>query len=436
MSNKLILGCIADDFTGGSDAASFLAAGGMNTVLLSEIPGPDFVLPDDVRAAVITLKSRTQETGAAVADSLAAIRWLKGAGASHFYVKYCSTFDSTPKGNIGPIVDAVLEELSEEGTILCPALPANERVVRDGILYVKGIPLAESPMKDHPLTPMRESRISLLMRPQGKYESLELHAGDLSRDDESVLALISAFTGRITPDPASGQKHWYLIPDYVDDQDAERLAHLFGDMRVLTGGSGILTALARRFMASEFSAPLQEGGAAAYEGTTGPAVIVAGSCSVATHAQTTRYERDGGASFRLSDEGIASGVENPASIWEKMSFSGAPLIYCYDTPEGLAKKRNEAGRQLAAKIEATLAGTAAYAMKHGVTRIIAAGGETSGAVTQALGYKAYRIGKSVAPGVPVMTPLENPSIRLVLKSGNFGQEDFFERALKLTGKEQ
>lgn len=452
--SKLILGCIADDFTGGSDAASFLAAGGMNTVLLSEIPGPDLVLPDDVRAAVITLKSRTQETGAAVADSLAAIRWLLDAGASHFYVKYCSTFDSTPDGNIGPIVDAVLEELSAEGTILCPALPANERVVRDGVLYVKGIPLAESPMKDHPLTPMWESRISLLMEPQGKYRSLELHKDALDQDDDCVRALIDTFTQGITPDAESGQKHWYLIPDYVDDRDAERLAHLFGGMKVLTGGSGILTALARRFMSSELPQeasspscqadrerpacpfPAEAGGAAAYEGTDGPAVIVAGSCSVATHAQTTRYEKDGGDSFRLSDEGIASGAENPVSIWEKMSFSDAPLIYCYDTPEGLKKKRNEAGRQLAAKIEAALAGTAAYAMKHGVTRIIAAGGETSGAVTQALGYKAYRIGRSVAPGVPVMTPLENPSIRLVLKSGNFGQEDFFERALKLTGKEK
>lgn len=415
--NSLILGCIADDFTGGSDAASFLAAGGMNTILLSEIPGEDYVLPDDVEAAVITLKSRTQETSAAVADSLSSIRWLRGAGASHFYVKYCSTFDSTPEGNIGPIVDAVLEELDTDGTILCPALPANERIVRDGVLYVKGLPLAESPMKDHPLTPMRESRISLLMEPQGRYDSLEIHADDLHAENESLRTRIDNFK--------KSRTHWYLIPDYVDADDAARIVTLFGDMALLTGGSGILTELARHLRT-------QDAAETVYRGTEGPAVIVAGSCSTATHAQTLWYEANGGSSLRLSDAAILAGTQTPVSIWEKIGKNQAPLIYSYDTPEGLKKKRNEAGRQLAAQIEDTLAQTAAWAMRNGVTRIIAAGGETSGAVTKALGYKAYRIGASVAPGVPVMTPVDNPKIRLVLKSGNFGQEDFFSRALALT----
>lgn len=417
--NHLILGCIADDFTGGSDAASFLAAGGMNTILLSEIPGEDFILPEQVEAAVITLKSRTQETDSAVADSLAAVRWLKEAGASQFYVKYCSTFDSTPEGNIGPITDAVLEDLGAAGTILCPALPANQRIVRDGILYVKGIPLAESPMKDHPLTPMWESRISLLMKPQGKYDSMEIHQDQLYASDEELNASVNTFI--------SGKDHWYLIPDYTDEKDAERIVDLFGNMKVLTGGSGILTALARRLTKNET-------GEAEYCGTEGPAIIVAGSCSTATHAQTLWYENHGGVSLRLNDEDILSGAQTPASIWQQMHGEKAPLIYSYDTPEGLKKKRNPEGRKLASKIENTLAETAALAMRKGVTRIIAAGGETSGAVTKALGYKAYYIGASVAPGVPVMTPVDNPSVRLVLKSGNFGQEDFFDRALELTAR--
>jgi len=418
-TGNLILGCIADDFTGGSDAASFLAAGGMNTILLTEIPDSTYTLPEDAEAAVITLKSRTQETAAAVEDSLAAIRWLHEAGASHYYVKYCSTFDSTPAGNIGPIVDAVLTELDADGTILCPALPANGRVVREGILYVKGVPLAESPMKDHPLTPMWESRISLLMKPQGKYDSLEIHAGELNGPAEALDKKIKAFTG--------SREHWYLVPDYTDDKDAARIASLFGAMKVLTGGSGILTELAKKLKVLDAEA-------VPYEGTDGPAVIVAGSCSTATRAQTLWYEAGGGKSLRLSDEAILDGTQDSAAIWEQMKDDPAPLIYSYDTPEGLKKKRNEAGRKLAARIEETLAQTAVEAMKGGVRRIIAAGGETSGAVTKALGYKSYRIGESVAPGVPVLTPLDEPSLRLVLKSGNFGQEDFFGRALALTAK--
>lgn len=415
--SNLILGCIADDFTGGSDAASFLAAGGMNTILLCEIPEPGFKLPPDVEAAVITLKSRTQETSAAVADSIAAIRWLKDAGAEHFYIKYCSTFDSTPDGNIGPIVDAALEELNTAGTILCPALPANQRIVKDGILYVKGVPLAESPMKDHPLTPMWESRISSLMKPQGKYASLEIHKDLLHSEKRQVDRMITDFT--------AGKEHWYLIPDYTDEQDAEKIAELFGDMKLLSGGSGILQELAVKLRKN--SAP-----STVYRGTEGPAIIVAGSCSTATHAQTLWYENHSGASLQLNDESIMNGTQTAVSIFEQMRSEEAPLIYSYDTPEGLQKKRNPEGRKLAAMIENTLAETAKTAMEHGVKRIIAAGGETSGAVTRALGYKAYYIGASVAPGVPVMTPVDDPSLRLVLKSGNFGQEDFFDRALALT----
>lgn len=181
MPEKLLLGCVADDFTGGSDAASHLAAGGLNTILCNGVPAPGFVPPEGCEAVVIALKSRTQETESAVADSMKAARWLAEQGAEQLYVKYCSTFDSRPCGNIGPIVDAILEAFNVPGTVLCPALPSNGRVVRDGILYVNGVPLAESPMKDHPLTPMWESRVAKLMEPQGKYACLEVVSGRLTR---------------------------------------------------------------------------------------------------------------------------------------------------------------------------------------------------------------------------------------------------------------
>ena len=420
MSRRLF-GCIADDFTGGSDAASFLTAGGMNTVLCSGIPDPGFVLPAGCDAVVVALKSRTQKTSDAVADSLAAIRWLSGQGAEQFYIKYCSTFDSTPEGNIGPVVDAVLEETHTSGAILCPALPANGRVVKDGILYVKGIPLAQSPMKDHPLTPMRKSRISQLMAPQGKYPSLELHRGLLHGDREALQKELAAFVKNKT--------HYYLIPDYVDDADAEILADIFGNDRVLTGGSGILTPLARR---------IKKGGPARMPqpGVGGRALILAGSCSTATNAQTAWFRAQGGRCIRLEDEKLLSGVQTADSLWAAAATYSEPvLVYSYETPEGLQAKRDEDGRRLSALIERTLAGLAVRAAAGGVTRIIVAGGETSGAVTKALGYTAFRIGESIAPGVPVLVPLDAPNIRLVLKSGNFGQEDFFGRALAITRQE-
>lgn len=171
----MLLGCIADDFTGASDAASFLVKGGMQTLLLNGIPeNIDMVEIARADAVVIALKTRTQETVSAVNDSLNAIKWLEKNGARHFYVKYCSTFDSTPSGNIGPICDKAMEYLGVQYTLLCPALPVNGRIVKDGILYVNGVPLAESHMKNHPLTPMHESDIALLMQPQSKYISHKL----------------------------------------------------------------------------------------------------------------------------------------------------------------------------------------------------------------------------------------------------------------------
>lgn len=419
MKTGLILGCIADDFTGGSDAASFLAAGGMNTILCSGVPGSDFVIPEGCEAVVIALKSRTQETSAAVADSLAAIAWLKTQGAAHFYVKYCSTFDSTPKGNIGPIMDAVLEYLDAPSSILCPALPANERIVKDGILYVKGIPLAESPMKDHPLTPMWESRITRLMAPQSKYPSMELHADALHGDREALLCQIAGF--------ARNQNHYYLVPDYVNDADAEIIADIFGNCAVLSGGSGILTALARKLRSGN-AQPMF------FSGTQGPAVILAGSCSVATNAQTGYYLYHGGKAIRLEDRLLVDGVQTSGSVWEQALNleCDTPLIYSWESPEGLKAKRNEQGKALSALIEKTLSEIAVLAVNDGTYRIIVAGGETSGAVTQKLGYHAFWIGQSIAPGVPILIPLEQPEVRLVLKSGNFGQEDFFVRALKMT----
>ncbi|MBQ9155337.1 MAG: four-carbon acid sugar kinase family protein [Eubacterium sp.] len=418
--NKIILGCIADDFTGGSDAASFLALGGMKTILCNGIPGQDFKLPQDCEAVVIALKSRTQEVTAAVRDSLSSIRWLKDQGADKFYFKYCSTFDSTDQGNIGPVTDAILEELDEEGTILCPALPANERVVRDGLLYVKGLPLAESPMRNHPLTPMRKSRIADLMGPQGGYDCLEIHGDEMEDSMDAVRVKIDAFR--------KNKQHWYAIPDYRDEEDAGRIISIFGDMTFLTGGSGILTALAKHLTG-------RESVKADFKGVEGKALIVGGSCSVATHAQTLWYEKNGGSLLKLDDQKVISGEESPEAVFEEISAGEcqAPMVYSYDTPEGLAKKRNEEGRLLAAKVEATLSGIARIAAQNGFKRIIAAGGETSGAVTQALGYQSFWIGESIAPGVPVLIPLENQEIRLVLKSGNFGQEDFFGRALAMTG---
>ena len=258
---KHLVGCIADDFTGASDAASFLQKAGLQTILLNGVPEQGLGM-NEYDAIVIALKTRTEPAGEAVEHTMEAVKWLEQHGAAQYYLKYCSTFDSTKEGNIGPVLDAVLEYLEETYTVLCPSLPVNGRTVKDGHLYVNGVPLDESPMKDHPLTPMWDSRIKHLMEAQSKYKCIELNGEQLKEDNIDAYLLKEK----------EGQKHFYVIPDYETEEDAKRIVSLFGNKKVLSGGSGILQYLARG---------------------NKKGIVLAGSCSQATLTQIETYKKAG-----------------------------------------------------------------------------------------------------------------------------------------------
>ena len=431
---ELFLGVVADDFTGASDAASFLVQAGVRTVMFSGVPEVLPELEKDTAAVVVAMKTRTIPAEEAVKEMLAAFRWLKEIGAKQLYFKYCATFDSTAKGNIGPVADAVLEEWKLPCTILCPALPVNGRTVRDGKLYVKGIPLSESHMKNHPLTPMTESDITKLIEMQSKYRAEKISA-------EKMLE-----GGGICAGLPDGVR--YLVPEFYEEQHGDLIADSFGDLPFLTGGSGLCGALGRRYVrekkAAENEVP-QAGGdmpdsADARKATPGAgggkALLLAGSCSKITLEQIADYKAKGHPSLQILPEKLLSGEQSAGSAfaWAREAGSGA-LIYSSQTPEEMRVSQALGQEKVAEAIEKTMSELAAMAVASGWTRIISAGGETSGAVTRALGYTAFYIGKSAAPGVPVMTPVERPELRIVLKSGGFGQTDFFERAERLTEEE-
>jgi uncharacterized protein YgbK (DUF1537 family) len=419
---QIYFGCVGDDFTGASDAASFLRKGGFRTILYNGLP-EEGVKAVQADAAVVALKTRTEKKDLAVRQSLRAVRWLRDNGARQIFIKYCSTFDSTPEGNIGPIVDAVMEETGVKYTILCPALPVNGRTVKDGVLYVNGVPLDQSPMRNHPLTPMWDSSIANLMKPQGKYDSLVMNREMLRRSESEIHALLEQF-GR-------EREHFYVIPDYKDDRDADRIVELFGALPVLTGGSGLMEKLAR-----------QQGSTQASDAdisctAKGAALVIAGSCSVATLAQIRHFRENGAVAIQLFPDRLRD-PEAVAEIRRQVrEHRGERIIVYSSVPGDELRREGKSEDQIAedaAVIEQSIAEVAEDAVKNGYTRIIVAGGETSGAVTRRLGFSAYSIAESVAPGVPVMIPIEDNRIRLVLKSGNFGQEDFFDRALAMTGE--
>lgn len=417
-----VLGCIADDFTGAGDAASFLVKGGMSVRLYNGISdmqaGTD--RQEEAQAIVIALKSRTQETARAVADSLEAARFLLSQGVKQLYFKYCSTFDSTPAGNIGPVADALMDLMKAPYTVLCPALPVNGRTVENGRLMVGGIPLHESHMKNHPLTPMWDSRIDQLMAPQSRYSC---HCVGRRELEGFVAGADSGKTG----------EPFYIIPDYKNKEDGEKIVSIFGRLPLLTGGSGLLEPLARLWTEN-----LSSQGKIPVNATAGKALLLAGSCSKATLEQIAWYRSKGGPCYRLNPREMLAGGQTVDDAWrfveEHGSEAAAVLVYSSDTPENVKIFQKLGAEKVAATLEGAAAQLAVRAVKAGYTRIISAGGETSGAVTKGLGFSSYWMGESVAPGVPIMVPAERPDIRLILKSGNFGQEDFFGRALAMTAK--
>lgn len=432
---RLVWGCIADDFTGASDAASFFVEGGMQTVLYSGVPA-EARRDQDCEAIVVALKTRTQEKSAAVDETLRAARWLKKQGAGQLYIKYCSTFDSTPEGNIGPILDALLEEYNIPYTVLCPALPVNGRVVRGGKLYVNGVPLHESPMKDHPLTPMWDSDLAALMEPQSRYSCVKITREQYAVEQERIWEMLKAY--------GETHEHFYVIPDYEADEDAAAIAKLFGSLPVLSGGSGILTELARQCSgkhggevhSEEIQSEEFQSSRAATGQKNGSGILLAGSCSEMTRRQVACAVEHGVAAMKIQPLELLDGRQTLESLWEFIGQNQGKdvLLYSSDAPEQVREIQETGKEQVAALLEQTIAALAKRAVEAGYTRIIVAGGETSGAVTRALEFDSYLIGESVAPGVPVMIPRNRREIRLVLKSGNFGQEDFFLRALEMTDK--
>lgn len=407
---ELLIGCVADDFTGASDIASFFVKAGLETLLINEVPAAGYTVPEGTDCIVIALKTRTMETEQAVRESMSAFQWLKQMGAKKLYFKYCSTFDSTRTGNIGPVTDAVMEAFGIPYTVLCPSLPVNGRTVKEGHLYVNGLPLHESHMKDHPLTPMRDSYLPALMKEQGKYPCYILKADQF----DDLLA------GMETP--------CYLVPDYYEEEHGSRIAEVFGDCYFYTGGSGLGSHLAAIL--------IDKKGVIRHKPamhTSGRAIILAGSCSAITLRQIDDYCGRGCSSYRIDPNALIAGSITAEDIFAwAVKQETVPLIYSSADAAELTAADQTDRAETAKAIEYLLSSLAVMAAAAGWRRIIVAGGETSGAVTKALGFSSFYISESIAPGVPVMIPAEEPELRLVLKSGNFGQIDFFDRAVVMT----
>jgi uncharacterized protein YgbK (DUF1537 family) len=413
-----ILGCIADDFTGATDLAGLLARSGVRVSLRIGVPSesPSETSPFEV----IALKSRTAPVADAVKETQKALAWLQKAGAQRFFWKYCSTFDSTAEGNIGPVAEALMQTLGTDQTIYCPAFPENGRSIFMGNLFVGEQPLAESPMKDHPLTPMRDSNLMRLLEPQ-----VTKPVGLANR--LTVARGADALRERLETLKADGVAH--VVVDAVADDDLHIIADACHDMPLMTGGSAVAMPLPHLYMAQGLLA--EDAPATPKPDTAKQTIVLSGSCSSMTNAQVAHYIASGAPAFRLDPLDVSKTGPKPALDWlAEQDLSQAPLIYATADPASVKAAQAALGTDAAGKlIEDTLAQCAVAARDQGARRVIVAGGETSGAVTKALGVTQLDISTEIAPGVPWTFCTSNEHIlALTLKSGNFGAETFFTDA--------
>jgi len=415
---KILLGCVADDFTGATDLANTLVKAGMRTVQLLGVPREGLAVPE-ADAVIVALKSRSNPAEEAVRMSLAALRWLQAAGARQFYFKYCSTFDSTDRGNIGPVADALLDALGEDFTVFNPAFPTNKRTVYKGYLFVGDELLSESGMRHHPLTPMTDpSLVRVLQRQTGHKVGLVPYA--------SIVKGAGAVRETFTALRGAGVRHAVL--DSITDEHLFALGEACADLKLVTGGSGMAMGLPANFVRAGL---MQAGRAAQLPRVTGPTAVLAGSCSTATQEQVAQMKRDHDA-FELDPLAMAAGrdVAGEALAWAQGRLSEKPiLIYSTATPEQVGEVQKKLGREHAGElVERTLGRVAQGLVERGVRRLVVAGGETSGAVVSALGVEGLTIGPEIDPGVPWTFGIGAPTLALALKSGNFGGRDFFTRA--------
>jgi len=418
----VLLGAIADDFTGATDLCNTLVRRGMATVQLIGVPAAQTPVPA-AEAVVVALKSRTIAPAEAVAQSLAALAWLQEAGARQFLFKYCSTFDSTPRGNIGPVAEALLDALGADFTIFCPAFPEAGRTIFNGYLFVGDVLLSESGMKDHPLTPMRDPSLVRVLQAQSRGRvGLVPHAAVA----EGAAAVAAAFAEL----RRNGVRH--AVVDAIADRDLETIGAAAAELKLVTGGSGIALGLPANFRRQGLLG--DAAAAAALPAVGGAAAVISGSCSPATQGQVA-YLRERAPCFAVDPIAVAEGrdVAGEAVAWARPLLGERPvLVSATSPPEAVAAVQARLGRERAgALVEETMAAVAKGLVAAGVRRLVVAGGETAGAVVQALGVTGLKIGAQIDPGVPWTVSLGEPALALALKSGNFGRRDFFVRAFQM-----
>lgn len=379
---SITLGAVADDFTGATDLANNLVRAGMRCVQLIGVPNGDIDVKD-ADAVVIALKSRSCSIDEAISGSLAAINWLMEQGACQLYFKYCSTFDSTDQGNIGPVADALLDRLGADQTVMVPAFPANGRTVYQGHLFVGDRLLNDSGMQHHPLTPMLDADLARVLGRQTPH-----HVGLLSHNSLSQGNLEAK--SRLEEMACAGVRH--VICDTLYDEDFDTLAKAVVDFPLVTGGSGLAQALPEQYRQQGWLEDVAQPGR--LSPPSGSALVLSGSCSQTTLKQVEHFlaQYPG---FSLDPLELADGEAHFQAalsfVRQHLKTDKPVMVFASADPERVKLAQLSLGVAEAGElVEHALGRLASILVEEGVGRLVVAGGESSGAVVSALGVRQLR----------------------------------------------
>lgn len=411
----MLLGCIGDDFTGSSDLANTLSKQGMRCVQYCGVPKS--TADGAVEAGVIALKTRSIPVADAVQQSLAALEWLRAQGCVQFFFKYCSTFDSTSDGNIGPVADALAEALDAHQVIVCPAFPGTGRSIYQGHLFVNDRLLNESGMQNHPLTPMTDPDIRRWLAHQTVYPVGHVAA-------EAVMAGAAAIKTALEAEQDAGNR--LIVVDALRDTDLMEIGEAAAGLPLITGGSGVALGLPRNFRRRNQIAAA----GLHWRGETGKCVALSGSCSIATRAQVSQHSKTNPA-YEVNAADVIAGALDAVTVTDWiMKADGIPLVYSSADPAVVKDIQHRFGREKsAAALETFFADIARQLVDAGIGKILTAGGETSGAIVEGLNLTTLEIGPEIDAGVPALRASDR--LVIALKSGNFGAPDYFEKAARV-----
>jgi len=408
----MIFAGLADDITGGMELAAVLAGQGVDC---SFVTNPDRVQLNR-EAVVIAQKTRTCAPRDALRMTACGLRAAMRANAAQIFFKYCATFDSTAKGNIGPCADFIARELGVDFTLFVPSFPEAERYVFQGHLFVQDRLVSESPKRFDPLTPMTDPDLVRVLQAQtavvvGRLPLSILHRGPAAAEVH-LTALRHDGVG-------------YAIADAISNDDLAALAELTAEWRFMTGNSTIAGFYPPIWRRQGLIPP--DRGPPSLPPIDGPAVVLAGSCADRTLEQLVAFEHHRPV-IRIDPLEAAQRDLVPelfAQVQARLA-DGPIAIASSARPADVKNVQDKLGvTGAAATIEDLLGRLASQLRRAGVRRFLVAGGETSGAILDHLGIESMQVGRYEAAGVGrAVSEQENP-IALCLKSGKLGPVDMF-----------